>query len=194
MNFYHLDTMGVGDDELALFDNFVDGIDRYSWRVHEGAPLEPDWPEDARLFMNKENPGIKLSSLLGNTRSMLLVDKELKELIQAHCQNQEIEYLPLVIYDHRKRVRGRDYFLINPLSSVDCLDLQASEIIWDQNDSTSIIAVSKYVLQRDKIAEAPPLFRIQQDPSEYVLRTDLAKAIYDRKPTNISWTKLPFSS
>jgi hypothetical protein len=194
MNFYHLDTMGDDDEELALFDNFVDGIDRYSWRVHKGVALAPDWPEDAKLFMNKENPGIKLSSLLGNTRSMLLASKELTEILQEHCQNQEIEYLPLAIYDHRKRVRSRDYFLVNPLGSVDCLDLQASEIVWDKNDPTNVIRVNKYVLQRDKVAEAPPLFRIQHDPSEYVLRTDLAKAIYDRKPTNISWTKLPFSS
>ncbi|MFY2560374.1 imm11 family protein [Corallococcus terminator] len=194
MNFYHLDTLGDGDEEMAVFDDFVDGIDRYSWRVHEGVPLAPDWPKNAKLLMNKENPGIKLGSLLGNTRSMLLVDKELKELIQAHCQGLEIEYLPLVIYDHHKRVRGRDYFLINPLSSLDCLDLQASEICWDKNDPTNVIAVNKYVLQRDKVAEAPPLFRIQHDPSEYVLRTDLAKAIYDRKPTNMSWEKLPFSS
>jgi len=192
VNFYLLETLGEPDEELCLLDNYVDGIDRYSWRSHQGEPLAPDWPKDAKIFMSPENPGIKLASFLGNTNSMLIVSRELKDVIQAHCKN-EIEYLPFTLYDHRKRVRSRDYFVVNPLGTHDCLDFKASDIGWSKNDPTKALLVRKHVLQRDKVVDAPPLFRIGQAPSSYLLRTDLARAIYDRGFTNLLWKKLPFS-
>ncbi|NVJ05750.1 hypothetical protein HUW63_10970 [Myxococcus sp. AM001] len=193
MNFYLLDTMGEPDEDLCLLDNFVEGIDRYSWRIQRGVPLASDWPVDAKIFMSLDMPGIKLASLIGNTESMLVVVKELKDVIQEHCRN-DIEYLPFTLYDHRKRVRSRDYFIINPIGTQDCLDLQASTIVWDENDPTNVIAVNKHVLQRDKVSDAPPLFRINKDSSEYLVRTDLAQAIYKGGFTNILWRKLPFNS
>jgi hypothetical protein len=191
---YHLDTLGdVNDPALCILKSFVEGIEGKSYCAQLGQRLAPFYPQDARLFMDPERPGIKLSSLLGATGGKLMVHKELKELIAKHCEGVDIEYLPFTLYDHRKRVASRDYFIINPIGTFDCLDFKASDIKWDTDNPKEIISIRKHVLDRKKVEKAPQLFRMDKDPTEYVVGEDLAGEMYDRDLTNIFWAELPFS-
>ncbi|NMO14689.1 hypothetical protein HPC49_20010 [Pyxidicoccus fallax] len=191
MRHFVLNTMGnFDDDDLCLLRNFVDGIGMKGWRVHKGEPLAPVYPQDAKVFMSDDSPGIKLSSLIGNTVNMLLVSRELKETIEKHCGNSA-EYLPLSIYDHRKRLYGRDYTLINPLRIHDCLDFKASDIDWDEENPDEILYVARRILAREKLKDAPPLFRIARDTSTYVVGEALASEMQQRGFTNVVLIELP---
>lgn len=163
-----------------------------AWRTGFGERLAPIYPEDARISMSEESPGIKLSPLLGNTRNTLIVSSEMKNVIQRHCTN-EIEYLPFTLYDHRKRPYSRDYFIINPISTFDCLDFKTSTIKWTKRDPPKIIHISEHVLDREKVQNAPQLFRLDQDPMTYVIAYELAKEISDRRFANVYWTELSLS-
>jgi hypothetical protein len=194
MAFYHLKTLGDGrNPDLCVIRDFVEGVKGRTWQVQNGERLAPFYPQDAMVFMDRRHKGIKLSSLLGATGGILMVHKELKELIEKHCQGVDIEYLPFTLYDHRKRVASRDYFIINPIGTFDCLDFEASDIKWDKDNPKEIISIRKHVLDRKKVEKAPQLFRIDKDTTEYVLGVALATEIHDRKLTNIVWNKLPFS-
>lgn len=192
MRFHRLYTLGdANDNNLCFLDNFIDGLNMQSWRVREGESLAPVYPEDARIFMNPENPGIKLSSLIGNTKGMLIGSRDFKDTVAKHCENS-IEYLPFTLHDHRRRVFSRDYFLINPLGSLDCLDIQKSDIKWSKEEPGEILRINSFVLDREKVKEAPQLFRVDKDPSTYVVGAGLAQELRDRQLTNVEWTELPF--
>lgn len=193
MSFRMLDTMGdINNLDLCFLDSFVAGIGTASWRVGKGEPLRPVYPNDARIYMDSANPGIKLSSLLGNSQLMLIASSDFKAAIEKHCQGVEIEYLPFTLYDHRKRVYSQDYFIINPIGTVDCLDLKESSIVWDDEKQDSIIRIREHVLDRKKVKDAPQLFRIGRSPYTYAVGLELAREMQGRKLTNIFWTRLRY--
>jgi hypothetical protein len=191
LKFYVLDTMGAfGNDDLCLLRDFVDGIGMHSWKLSKGEPLRPIYPQDARIFMSPESPGIKLCSLIGNTDRMLIVSPELRATLEKHCRD-ETEYLPFTLYDHRKRARSRDYVIVNPLGTFDCLDFKASQIVWDDEMPDKIIRINRRVLSRDKVERAPALFRIARDSSRYVVNEALAEELRERKFSNVVLAELP---
>lgn len=194
MAFYHLNTLGDSNDpDLCILTGFIEGIEAKSYCAQLGERLKPSYPKDARMFMDPDRPGIMLLSLVGATGGKLIVHTEFKELIEKHCKGVDIEYLPFTLYDHRKRIHSRDYFIINPIGTFDCLDFKASNIVWGKKNPTEVISIRKHVLDRKKMKNAPQLFRIDKDPTEYVIGGDLASDMYDRDLTNIDWTELEFS-
>lgn len=193
MRFFNLSTLGDPDDDsLCFLDNFIEGLEPLSSRASWGKPLGKDFPKDAKLFMNKENPGIKLSPLLGTSRNVLIGSREFKEAVEKHCKN-EIEYLPFTLYDHRKRVHSRDYFIINPIGTLDCLDLKESDIDWDDEDPDEVLGINEMVLDHKKVKDAPQLFRVDLEPSAYVVGLELAREFKAHNFSNIFWAELPLN-
>jgi hypothetical protein len=180
----------LNDRSLCFLTNFVDGLEQQSHKPALGRPLAPFFPEDARIYMDEDHPGVKLSSLIGNSCTIIIVAKPLQEVIEQHCRTVNIEYLPVSIYDHRRRLRGKDYFIVNPIGSIDCLDREASTIEWDPDDPTGVIAIDEYVLDRDKVASAPQLFRVDLDEVECVVGPELSEAILEGGFTNVDLTPL----
>ena len=194
LRFFKLHTLGDLDDpDLCILGNFIKGIEMDSWRIGEGAPVSDILPKDARIYMDKENLGIQLSSLIGNTQQMLVVHKDVKDIIHKHCGDEKVEYLPVTLYDHRKRAHGRDYFVINPLGTFDCLDLEASTLFRMKDDPERILEVRNPVLDRKKMKNAPPLFRIDKKSTTYVLNFELAKELSEGDISNLLVTELTFS-
>lgn len=194
MRFFKLSCMGDPDDDnLCFLDNFLDEHEGLSARAALGRRFGKDYPKDAKLFMNRENPGIKLSPLLGNSRNMIVGSRDFKEALEKHCTNQ-IEYLPFTLYDHRKRVHSRDYFIINPIGTFDCLDFKESVIKWDDEAPDEIISIHKTVLDRKKMKDAPQFFRIDRAPTAYVVGLEVAREFKARNFSNIFWAELPLSS
>jgi hypothetical protein len=193
LKFYLVEELGdANNQKLCIVDNFVSGINAESWRVHTGEALTPVFPTDARIYLTGEESGIKLSSFVGNSRSMCLASKELKDLIAEHV-TESIEYLPVAICDHRKRTLGPDYFIVNPLGAIDCLDLAKSRVMYSKKDPTKIVQIRDYVLDRKKLEKAPQLFRMEHSRATYVVGSALAQAIRARKDiTNVEWEELPF--
>jgi hypothetical protein len=193
MRFYKLNVLGDSNDEdLCILYNSVEGIGLGDVGLHTGERLGSQYPNDARIYMSKESPGIKLSSLLGNVKNFLIVSRDFKEAVEKLC-GDKVEYLPFTLYDHRKRVHSRDYFILNPLGAFECLDLKKSEIEWDEDEPDEIIRIREHVLDRKKMKAAPQLFRIARDPTVYVVGVELAREIYDRDFSNVRWTELRFN-
>lgn len=193
MSFYLLSVLGdTNDDSLCTLFNSVEGIGLADVGLHTGERIGDRYPKDARIYMSKESPGIKLSSLLGNVKNFLIVSRDFKEAVEKLC-GDKVEYLPFTLYDHRKRVCSKDYFILNPLGTFDCLDFKKSDIVWSDSDPNRIVHIKEHVLDRKKMKDAPQLFRIERDPTEYVVGVELAREIYDRDFTNVIWTKLRFN-
>lgn len=192
--FFLIETLGdANDDDWCFIENFVQGLNQQSGRIHRGEPMTPIYPADAKIFLKGDETGLKLGSFVGNSRSMMLVSGPFRRVIEDLCVGVPIEYLPVSIHDHRKRPFATDYHIVNPLGTFDCLDEKKTDIEWDDDEPGTVIDVDDLVLDRAKMKNAPELFRVHLDPTSYVVGRKLARAIYDADFTNVMWTQLPFN-
>ena len=100
----------------------------------------------------------------------------------------DIEYLPFDLHDHRKRLLSKDYVIVNPIGTFDCLDLKASKIFIGIRTSRRRRAWFIHPsLSAGKLQNAPPLFRIREEPSDLVISYDLAKDLKESNLTNLAW-------
>lgn len=188
---YGIDTLGdLQDDSLCFLSNSIKGFTARS-QLFEGEKLGKRYPRDARIYMDGDHQGTKLSGVIGNTDNNWLVHQELKALIERHC-GDTVEYLPVSIYDHSKRLASDAYFIINPLAKVDCLDRKKSYYEVDDDDRNRFYEVEPVIVPK-KIAKAPQLFRIKQCPEYMVMRFELANEITRGRFTNFGKKRLPFS-
>ena len=77
---------------------------------------------------------------------------------------------------------SRDYFIVNPLGTFDCLDRKKSEI---QFEGDEIVGIDKIVLDSKKMKDAPDIFRLPEAPSEYFVSQRLVTKLQSLKPTNL---------
>lgn len=184
MQFFELETLGdLNNTDLALTSGPPDGMKLRGYTLARGSPATPFYPKEARISLQQDRSGIKLSSLLGNMHSYLVVHSDMKDVIAAHCQGLEVEYLPVDLYDHRKRLYSRDYFFINPLGTQDCLDGVASGV--EFGPEGGVVHVGEFVLDPKKVHALPALFRIKEEPSCYMVSQTLAEALRERAFSNV---------
>jgi hypothetical protein len=114
MKFFRIDTLGDADnDKVAIIDDYVKGLEMDDALTKYGRPTAAAWPEDASIYLRK-NSGAKLTDLLGTITNNLIVSSRLRACIASHCDGIAIEYLPIKLFDHRKRLRSEDYANIHP--------------------------------------------------------------------------------
>ncbi len=193
MAFFHLSTFGnPNDPDQCFIGGSPDGMGIHMYCMGLGERAAPHYPSPARIFLLEEHPGIRLTSLLGNVNSYLIASSALKGVIERHCEGVDIEYLPCDLHDHRRRLFSRDYFIVNPIGAVDCLDEAASVFL--RGPDGSVLRVMRYVLHPDKVARAPSLFRMGEATTEYVVDGRLAKAIEAARFTNVILEPLEVST
>ena len=189
MRTFTLSTLGNPENrDLAFLDDPPSGLGRSAAHLMFGLPLTDTYPPDASVRLQEQHPGIRLTSLLGNSNSHLIAAPALVELIRAHCPSSDIEYLPLRVLDHRGRLHSARYTVVNPLGSVDCLHPTRGEVVRDAGGEPLRVAVM--VLDEAKLRDAPSLFRVAEEPWTYVVDERLARAMMAARLTNIHLTEL----
>jgi len=186
--FFQINCLALENDEYCqIGSNDVAGMERGTWKPCTGVEVDvaAEYPAGARFYMWDRHPGVEVPSLVGNYISYLVVERRMKESIER-LNEARTQYLPVSIYNHKKRLAAADYFIVNPLGTFDCLDLERSEI--ERLEGTEkVVAVRKLVLSAEKVKAAPALFRPREDPRRYIARGDLVKAWIqmDPTPTNV---------
>lgn len=181
MSYYILDTLGEVGGDYAVIDDGLQGLGISYFMPACGERAAGEITEDLHVPMSDDYEGIALAPLLGNTQGYLMVSTPVKEVIESFSEGAEVEYLPFAVHDHRGRERSRDYWAINPIGTVDCLNLDASEINYFDKPGDpyhgDVISIRKYVLDPRKLEDVPALFRVREMADTYVVREDLAEAL-----------------
>lgn len=76
----------------------------------------------------------------------------LEPLIGQHC-----EILPLI------ELRGKPFYALNVLTTVDCLDKAGSDIFYASDDSSHILRIRSYKFDENKLPLNIPIFKIPDD-------------------------------
>lgn len=76
----------------------------------------------------------------------------LEPLIGQHC-----EILPLI------ELRGKPFYALNVLTTIDCLDKAASDIFYASDDPSHILRIRSYKFNENKLPLNIPIFKIPDD-------------------------------
>ena len=88
------------------------------FQIKEGSPRAQGFPEDARFNMNRQAPKeVALADSLSNYENMVVVSKPLREHLEQKAP-PSVEYLPVSVYNHKRRLASADYCIVNPLAIV----------------------------------------------------------------------------
>lgn len=129
MNYHLVDLMPRKNLEHCFIDEHPEGIEIKTYKFGRGLPFGNEYPPNVRVFLAERYKGIQLSDLIENSRGMLITSRRVKEVIERVNQAPP-DYLPLAIYNHKKRAASTDYFIVNPIGTFDCLNLEASDIVY----------------------------------------------------------------
>jgi hypothetical protein len=184
MRYFEINTLGNDQDRsLAFADAGVQDLDN-DGRLMMGDPVGVDYPADPRIYLQLQSPGLKLPSLLGNTAGYLILADGMKRIMEQFNLGA-IELLPFSLYNHKKRLASKDYWIANPLGTFDCVDRRASKIKYLDGDPTQIVSVEELVLDPRKVAGAPDLFRVPEARSRYLVSERIPAAWHGNGFTNL---------
>jgi len=84
---------------------------------------------------------------------------------------QECEILPLI------KVKNKQYYALNVLSLVDCLDFDRSEIVMSPSDPSRILTIKKYAFFEERIPSTVSVFKIPEDLGVVFVRESFVKGV-----------------
>lgn len=185
MRYFRLWLRGNTDDKsLAFVRDPPSGLGPYDHYASCGKPIGGSYSSNVKVNLDKRSPGIKLQALLGNTLSYLILNTAAKDVFLSVCKC-EIETLPFVLYNHKKRIHSKDYWILNPIGTFDCVNRAASNIQYSKEDKTKVIGIGlsrgSLVFDPAKLRNAPDIFRVPEDPSMLFVSLKLATAIKEHK-------------
>jgi len=179
MKYYRVDILGDLDNEYCLLERAPENCGVNYYRMAVGEPMADYYPTNAEFHMSDDSPSLKIGSLIGSTKSFLILHESVVHVIKKFCQEVEIEYLPFTLFNLKGRVHSTDFYIVNPIGTMDCLNHGTSKIerFHQEGDpyDSDVIAINEIVLDPKKLQNAPALFRIREDPSIYVIDEHLAK-------------------
>ena len=178
-----LDVGSAEERQFCMIDELPSGtgLERVAAaNPTRGEPAAHIYPADARVFMSPKFGGRELADFVSNTEGFLIVHKRVKEILER-VNRGDAEYIPLAIFNHKRRLASAEYFIVNPLGTHDVLDLKKSTIEWDDGD---VVHVEKMVLDPKKLKKAPDLFRPKEDPEAYIISQRIATELRKLSPPN----------
>jgi hypothetical protein len=153
-----------------------DGAEDQYLTMSAGVPLTKEWPDDVTCRFNPEHPkDIELTdNLYGG--SVVVISKRARAALEK-LGVKNVEYLPVQILNHKKKVAAKDYFVLNPPAVVDCLDLAASGAMFNPIKKDLIMRVKQLVIDEDKVPASATVFRVKGLPSWIIVRAAIVKGL-----------------
>jgi hypothetical protein len=147
--------------------------------LSEGIPRADGFPPDAAFRMNPSYPrDVRLADAVRSEAgsSLPIVSPALRAILEGFAP-PDFEVLPVTIYDHKGRVASDAYVIANSFHIVDCLDLEQMTVEWNPLDPDFLISCEGVVLDPEKLAGAPALFRAKGLENRVLVRRDVADAL-----------------
>ena len=126
MNYWVLISTNY-DDGAFLYEEPENGPDDFNY--DKGIPLLTNYPpqQDAIMKFHPHYPdNVKLYDFVESMNSFHVVNSKVKQLFQD-LNIEKLEFLPIRLWDHKNNMASDDYFILNPLGSVDFIDMEKSE-------------------------------------------------------------------
>ena len=177
MKSVYLPWTDSNDSSLARISPVLpDDLEEISWMFNgKDLSLKDAFPENVVLDL-QEDRGLKLSDFIPNSHHSLIVSEKLKSILET--SDSSFEFYKISIRNLKKRIEKKPYYLAHLLDSVECLDLDESDVRWSSLDSSQAARITKLVLDKSRIPEDKQIFRLAEMKGLVMVRKDLAFKIY----------------
>jgi hypothetical protein len=160
-------------------------------RLQEGEPYGDEFPSDAAFHMHPDYPNdLLLVDNALNSDHLRIVSPRLRDFLKKQ-KLTKVEYLPVSIIDHRRRVASKDYSIVHALDPVDCIDRAQSDFKESRLVPGRISRIKKLVLDESRIPAGRPLFGLKDFGLIALVRSDLAKKLDAEGFSGLGWTAVP---
>jgi hypothetical protein len=160
------------------------------WELYKGVPRAAGFPEDALFRMSDDHrKNMGLTDNLMNVGTLVVASKRLKEFFEARAP-KNVEYLPVAIVNHKKRVASPDYFIVHPIVPQDCLDAQASGAEYSDIIPGDVVFVDALVIDPGRVDPGVDLFRIQSFGEPVLIRRQLAIDLLEADFTGLNFLEI----
>lgn len=163
-------TFGMTDDlSLAFIDRF-EGIGS-PLDLDKGVRMGENFRPTVKAYLDKRY-GDLLTDFLSNTSNMIPISEKMKGVFEGVGFNeQRVEYLPFELYNIKKRLIKKQYYVANALERINCIDRTKS--ILSYNDENEISRVKRLYIQDSLVPHESCFFRLGEAPEYIVIREDL---------------------
>ncbi|WNG20181.1 imm11 family protein [Cystobacter fuscus] len=158
------------------------------WLLRSGERLADKFPMNASFYMSKDEPGMKLDDFIANKFRRLFVSERVQKILAN--EPIDIEWLPVTLVDKKDRPVTAPYFIANVLGKVDCIDLARSDYDRSSFKPEEVLVFRCVQLDPAKIPDKPSLFRIKDQPSTFIIRSDLVEKLNAAKAGGFSLLEL----
>ena len=134
-------------------------------------PLADVFPEDAKVYFSKFNPGIKLYDFIGNTNSWLVVSNKIKQMFDDFGV-KDVEFLRVAVIDHNGDYVSEDYYILNILNEQNIVDVEKSTLRVSPFDG-QIQRFRNFVTDPVKVDPEVHLFRPVNASGFYIISNEL---------------------
>jgi hypothetical protein len=160
-----------------------------SYQIDDGASRLDGWPTDATFKMSdRYKKDIGLADSMASSELHVGSQRLKDALTEAGAAN--IEYLPVQIINHKDRLASDTYFVINPLTVIDCVDGPASGATYSPINEEDIKGCKTLVLRADAIPPDALVFRMKFVAGGILMRRDLADKLVATGITGLRFTEL----
>lgn len=155
-----------------------------------GVSLAAAFPPNARMAMPADRPNdTVLPDNVYNTDMLIVASQRLKTFLEQR-KLPEVEYLPVAVLNHKGDPVGDPFFIVHPLSPLDCVD--ESQSSFDRSDiDGSYEEFEHMVIDPDRVPPERALFRIKGYWDATLVRRPLAEALLAAGFTGLSFAELP---
>lgn len=147
------------------------------YRLREGHELTDEWPDGVTYFFSRDRPeGMVLTDYLTNYMGLLIASPRLQTLLRE-LNAAGIEFLPVVLKNHKKRVASQDYCVVNFSRLTPVINRDRSVVKVSALDDEQVRRIDKVVLREDVAAAGPPFLRMAEMPMTVLFRDDVVEAV-----------------
>jgi hypothetical protein len=169
--------------------NELVGVDEI-FQLTIGTPLADKFPENVHFTLHPDFPHhLVLIDSLNNINRVIVGSKRLSDFLQAR-NPKCVEYLPVGIMGHKRKMLSRQYSIIHPIEPVDCLDIDRSGVSWNKLVEGKIRSVKRIVLDPARLDPDREIFRLNRFFEVILVRRDVAEAIDKEQFSGIRWVNL----
>jgi len=170
-------------EEFAYLEQELDDLDK-PWLISEGVRLGSEFPVGAPCYISRKWRGMKLDDFVSNKFSWLVVSERARKVLEA--EPVEVEWLPIRLFDQKKREVQAPYTLAHLIGTVDCIDLARSDFDWSAGSPGEILILRRLLLDTARIPEHASLFRLKEQPQTIIIRSDLVEKLHAAGVTGFS--------
>ena len=124
-----------------------------AYKYKKGKSLLQDYPDRDKAIMVFDSVHYpdqsKLYDILPMLGSVIVANNKVKNVLD-NMNVENIEYLPIRLWDHQKEPVSDDYYILNPLGSVDFIDMEKSEYVMNPLNESQIDDIEDLVINIDK--------------------------------------------